>query len=205
MGRARRWCGRRRDDEQRRDAAGIQVLLIATVLGALAACANIATVMVARGAARHLETAVRAALGAPRLRLFGIPVESVVVALGGGAVALAVLVGCFGWSPRSRLRIWRWHQCLPLRHGLIGGIAIISLAIGVLAGLGPAMADSRVNLLSALKHGGYFGSVRGNSRLRRALVIAEVTITVMLLAGVAILARGAIALSGIGPGFDTSG
>lgn len=74
-------------------APGFKVLLIAAVLGLLAACANIATVMVARGAARQLETAVRAALGAPRARLVRqFLVESIVVALGGGALALLVVM-----------------------------------------------------------------------------------------------------------------
>ena len=72
--------------------------------------------------------------------------------------------------------------------------SLAAIAIGVFAGLGPAVADSRVNLVSALKATGYFGGGRGGSRLRRVLVIAEVTITVMLLAGVTILARGAIEL-----------
>ena len=71
-------------------APGFKILLVAAMLGLLAACANIATVMVARGAARQLETAVRAALGAPRLRLIRqFLVESIVVALGGGAIAIA--------------------------------------------------------------------------------------------------------------------
>ena len=186
-------------------APGFKVLLIAAVLGLLAACANIATVMVARGAARQLETAVRAALGAPRTRLVRqFLIESVVVALGGGALALAVVVTAF------RLIVAFAPPDLAMAInptpgvGLIAGIAITALAIGLIAGLGPAMTDSRVNLTAALKSTGYFGSVRGSSRLRRALVITEVTITVMLLAGVAILARGAIALSRTGPGFDAS-
>lgn len=65
--------------------------------------------------------------------------------------------------------------------GLVAAIAAISFVTGVLAGLGPAMSDSRVNLVAALNSTGYFGSVRGSSRLRRALVVAEVTISVMLL------------------------
>ena len=186
-------------------APGFKVLLIAAVLGLLAACANIATVMVARGAARQLETAVRAALGAPRARLVRqFLIESVVVALGGGALALAVVVTAF------RLIVAFAPPDLAMAInptpgvGLIVAIAITALAIGLLAGLGPAMTDSHVNLTAALRSTGYFGSVRGSSRLRRSLVITEVTITVMLLAGVTILARGAIELSGTGPGFDAS-
>lgn len=184
---------------------GFKVLLFAAALGLLAACANIATVMVARGAARQLETAVRAALGAPRGRLVRqFLIESVVVSLGGGAVALLVLVAGLGvitaFAPADIAM-----AIDPTPDGaVIAGIVAMSVAIGVLAGLGPAVADSRVNLVSALKHSGYFGSVRGHSRLRRALVIAEVAITVMLLAGVTILARGAIALANTGPGFDAS-
>ena len=186
-------------------APGFKVLLIAAVLGLLAACANIATVMVARGAARQLDTAVRAALGAPRARLVRqFLIESVVVAFGGGALALAVVVAALrliaAFAPADLAMAINPTPGI----GLIAGIAIAALAIGLLAGLGPAMTDSRVDLTAALKSTGYFGSVRGSSRLRRALVITEVTITVMLLAGVAILARGAIALSGTGPGFDAS-
>lgn len=186
-------------------APGLKVLLVAAILGLLAACANIATVMVARGAARHLETAVRAALGAPRLRLVRqFLIESIVVALGGAAIAILVvasalrLIATFA-PPDLAVAI----NPVPSAALILGMIAV-ALAIGVLAGIGPAIADSRVNLLSTLKSGGYFGSVRGHSALRRALVVAEVTITVMLLAGVTILARGAIELSSVGPGFDAS-
>jgi predicted permease len=184
---------------------GFKVLLVAAILGLLAACANIATVMVARGAARHQETAVRAALGAPRVRLLRqFLAESVVVALGGGGVALLVLGGGLrlitAFAP-SDLAV----AINPVPDGgLVAGIVAVALAIGLLAGLGPAVSDSRVNLVAAMKSSGYFGAVRGSSRLRRGLVIAEVTITVMLLAGVTILARGAIELSSKGPGFDAA-
>ena len=186
-------------------APGLKVLLAAAILGLLAACANIATVMVARGAARHLETAVRAALGAPRFRLVRqFLVESIVVALGGGAIALLIVVAglrlIMSFAPPDLAVAINPNPSV----GLIGAVILISLMIGILAGLGPAVSDSRVNLLSALKSSGYFGSIRGNSRLRRALVVAEVTITVMLLAGVTILAKGAIELSRVGPGFDPS-
>ena len=186
-------------------APGFKVLMVAAILGLLAACANIATVMVARGAARHLETAVRAALGAPRVRLVRqFLVESIVVALGGAAVALLVVVAglrlILSFAPPDLAVA---IDATP-GMGLITAIVVSALGIGVLAGLGPAVSDSRVDLIAALKNGGYFGSVRGNSRLRRALVITEVTITVMLLAGVTILARGAIELASVGPGFDAS-
>ena len=186
-------------------APGFKILLVAAVLGLLAACANIATVMVARGAARHLETAVRAALGAPRARLIRqFLIESIAVALGGGAVAVLIVVAAL------RLIVSLAPPDLAMAidpvpgAGLIAGIIVVAVTIGVFAGLGPAFADSRVNLVVAMKATGYFGGLRGNSRLRRALVIAEVTITVMLLAGVTILARGAIELASVGPGFDAT-
>jgi predicted permease len=186
-------------------APGFKILMAAAVLGLLAACANIATVMVARGAARYLETAVRAALGAPRTRLVRqFLVESIAVAMGGGLIAVTLVFAVFrliaSFAPPDLALAINPNPSTSL----IAGIAAISLGIGTLAGLGPALTDSRVNLLAALKTGGYFGSVHGNARLRRALVVAEVTITVVLLAGVTILAKGAIEVSSIGPGFDES-
>jgi putative ABC transport system permease protein len=184
---------------------GFKVLFSAAVLGLLAACANIATVMVARGAARHLEIAVRAALGAPRFRLIRqFLVESIVVALGGGAVGLLVVVAAIRAIAAYAPPDLAMAMDTTPGPGLIAAIAVLSIGIGVFAGLGPALADSRIDFVMALKNSGYFGSVRGSSRLRRALVIGEVAITVMLLAGVTVLARGAIALASVGPGFDAS-
>jgi putative ABC transport system permease protein len=184
---------------------GFKILLAAAILGLLAACANIATIMVARGAARHVETAIRTALGAARGRLIReFLVESLVVTLSGGVVATGIVLAALRLittfaPPDFAVAI----NPLP-SPWLVMTIMGISAAVGVLAGLGPALADSRVNPIEALKSAGYFSGAGGNSRLRRGLIIAEVTITVMLLAGVTILARGAIELASVGPGFDAS-
>ncbi len=184
-------------------APGFKLLLVAAVLGLLAACANIATVMVARGAARHLETALRAALGAPRSRLVRqFLLESIVVALGGGALALVLTYAGLRLIAANAPADIASAIDVTLDGGLVLAIAVVSLAIGLVAGLGPALADSRVNLVLALKNSGYFGSVPGHSRIRRVLIVAEVTITVILLASVTMLARSAIELSSVGAGVD---
>jgi predicted permease len=182
---------------------GILMLISAAALGLLAACANIAMVMVARGAARQKETAVRSALGAGRGRLVRqFLTESIVVALAGGAMALVIAYGAL------RLVITRAPADLisaiavGLDWRLIAGVTFASVVVGLLSGMAPALSDSRVNLVGALKETGYFGGSPSRSRLRRGLIVAEVTITVMLLACVGLLVRGVIDLEGTSPGFD---
>lgn len=183
---------------------GVLMLIAAVTLGLVAACANIAMVIVARGAARQKEAAVRSALGAGRSRLVRqFLTESIVVALLGGATALIVAYGALRLIAARAPADLASAFAVSLDWRLIVGVGMAALLVGILSGLAPAIMDSRVSLVPALKEAGYFAGAPARSRLRRILILSEVAITVMLLASVGLLIRGVMELEGSDVGFAT--
>jgi putative ABC transport system permease protein len=182
---------------------GVLMIVAAAALGLLAACANIAVVRVARGAARHKETAVRSALGAGRGRLMRqFLAESVVVSAGGGAIALLMAFAGLQLIVTRAPADLAYAFDVGMDWRLVAGLVLVAIAVGVLSGLGPAITDSRVNLIPALKETGYFGGPPARARLRHILIVTEMAVTVMLLASVGLLVRGVMDLEGTSPGFD---
>jgi putative ABC transport system permease protein len=182
---------------------GAVVLLVAIALVLIVACANVAMLMLARGAARQKESAVRSALGASRTRLIRqFLAESTCVSVAGAALALLLA------HAAMQLIMANVTSDLPMpiqpRMDLRVAAAVTLLAaiVGVLAGLAPALGDSRLNLVAALKETGFFTTAPGKQRFRKALIAGEVGLTVMLLAVVSLLVRGAADLEQTPPGFD---
>jgi len=175
-------------------ATGRDLMLIAFFLGAfvmvlLIACANVATLLLSRAAARKREIAVRLSLGAPRIRLVRMLVtESLLLAGIAGAISL--------------LLAWRLPQ--PLFHLVATGapefpmptdwriflyLSVVVVATGIFAGLAPAVESVKVDLLGSLK--GYGGTVShaGGARLRGWLVSAQVAMSMVLLVEAALFAQ----------------
>ncbi|HVE79926.1 MAG TPA: ABC transporter permease [Gemmatimonadaceae bacterium] len=166
------------------------VLLGAVAVVLLIACANVANLMLARAAGRGREAAVRSALGAGRGRLVRqYLVESVVLALAGGALGLIVAL----WGVEFLVKaappdIPRLEE-VGVDARVLGFMLAVALGAGIAVGIVPALHGSRVDLASTLKEGGR-GTVGGRgNRLRRALVVAEVALSVILVAGAALLLR----------------
>jgi len=177
------------------------LLLGAVAMVLLIACANLANLLLARGAARGREIAVRAALGATRIRLVRqLLTESVILALAGGALGCACAV--WALSGISALGGDVLAQLPPLRLDLrvLAFAVALSLVTGVAFGLAPALLLSRHSLSEALKDGTATVSPR-TGRLRSALVVAEVALSVVLLAGAGLLLRSLRALNHLDPGF----
>ncbi|HEX6535793.1 MAG TPA: ABC transporter permease [Gemmatimonadaceae bacterium] len=174
----------------------------------LIACANVANLMLARGAARQREIAVRVALGAGRRRIVRqVLAESMVLALVGGAVG-AVLA-------RSGVRLLRlafpngdvpFYVSLDMDARVLLFAVLVSALTGVIFGLVPALRATRIDLNAELREGGRgeAGGRRG-SRLRNSLVVAEVALSVVLLVGATLLLRSYGALIGTDLGFDPRG
>jgi predicted permease len=175
---------------------------VAAVL--LIACANIANLLLAHGTARRREIAVRTALGASRLRLVRqLLIENLTLAAVGGAAGTVVaLWGVDALVRISPVQIPRLNTVHIDRSVLIFTV-LASLLTGALCGLLPALQLSRTNPGDALKDGDRGGSSGHGARTRHLLVVAEVALSLVLLASAGLLLRTLSVLQRVSPGFTT--
>ena len=183
------------------------ILLGAVGVVLLIACGNVANLLLARGAARGREMAVRTALGAGRMRIVRqLLTESVVLALAAAGAGLLLanwfITGVVAASPPG---VPRLDQARIDPVALAFAVAI-GLASSVVCGLAPALRLARGDVQSGLREGGR-GSTRGGfrDRLRAGLIVAEVALSLVLLVGAGLLIRSALALQRVNPGFDPHG
>jgi len=185
----------------------LNVLMGAVVLLLLIACVNIANLTLARASSRVREVAVRRALGATRGQLVRqLLVESLVVAIAGGAAALGALAWLKGWMiammPADLPRLTEVH----FDSGMVAIALLLSLAAGVVFGIVPAIQVSGVNPAGNLKDAGRgLGEGRGERRFRGGLVAAEIAISLVLLAGAGLLIRSFWSTLQVHPGLDPEG
>lgn len=211
------------DDLGPQDSFGVQPLRDSIVAGArtsllillgavsfvlLIACANVANLLLARAAGRQREFAIRAAMGASRTRIVRqLLTESVVLALSGGMLGLGLgylgVRALLAVSPADLPRIGEHGGAVGIDWRVAGFAVGISLLTGVLFGLFPAIGASRPDLNTTLKESSNrSGTGFRQGRARSALVISEVSLALVLLAGAALLIRTYIALRNVDPGFD---
>ena len=173
----------------------------------LIACVNVANLLLARGAVRQKEFALRRALGAGGVRIARqLLTESVLLALLGGACGVAVASWCTGVLPSM---LPASFQFLPLRDlngfpldGRVWTFAmVVSCLTGILFGMIPAISSIRGNFSESLKEGGR-GINTGRNRLRHALVASEVALALVVLCGAGLMITSLSRLLGVDPGFD---
>ena len=171
----------------------------------LIACANVANLLMVRGARRGGELAVRTALGAGRARLVRqLVTESMVLALAGGFAAYGLaLVG-------TQLLVHAAPTNIPRLDGVrVDGVVLaftlgIALLIGLVFGLAPARRAVSPDLARTLREGGRgAGNRAGTFSARRGLIIGEIALSMMLLAGAGLLIRSFNRLMNVDPGFRT--
>jgi putative ABC transport system permease protein len=179
------------------------VLLGAVGFVLLIACANVANLLLARAAVRIKEIAIRAALGADRMSLIRqLLTESVILAVAGGVIGLLLARA----SVRSLVAL---NPNLPQGSEITVDARVmlftlgVSVITGLLFGLAPALQTSRTNLQETLKDGSRSGtSDMAGRTVRRALVVAEVALSLTLLVGAGLLIRSVAKLQGVDPGFE---
>jgi putative ABC transport system permease protein len=175
----------------------------AVALVLLIACANVANLLLARGALRQREMAVRLALGADRSRLLRqLLTESVMLALGGGLLGVGLAwIGVRMLVRAAPANIPRLHET-HLDATVLAFSLGISLVTGVIVGLVPALHQSRADLRSSLSEGTRGGGDgQSRRRIRSALVVAEVAMALVILNSAGLLMRSFAALQSVDPGF----
>lgn len=181
------------------------VLLGAAALVLLIACANVASLLLARSVARQREVAIRSALGAGRRRIVQrFLIESLLLVFAGAAVGLllaegglrAIRTAAGSLLPRAT------EISIDLRVVLV--LLAVSLVIGSIFGLIPAAQSARLNLQQALREGGRTGSGgRAGQLFRSTLVVVQVALSLVLLVGAGLLMRTFLALLGTDSGMAT--
>ena len=179
------------------------MLLAAVSLVLLIACANVGNLILARALGRRKEIAIRAALGAGRRRMFQhLIVESVTLGLAGGAAGLLL----------AKLAIAAGEPALAEQLPQAAGVSVdarvlafalaASLLTGVLAGIVPALRAGRADLNETLKEGGRSDAAGAGGLTRRALIVCEVALSVVLLMGAGVMLRSLQAVRHADAGFD---
>jgi len=168
----------------------------------LIACANVANLMLSRGTARQKEIAVRMAIGASRLRVARqLLMESAVLAGIGGALGLLLaFVAVRLAAPYLPSDLAR-ATGFPVDARVLVYTALISLATGALFGLAPLFQMRRISASESLQHGTRIAG--GSARLRSALVVTQMAVTMILLIGAGLLAKSLWTLLHVPPGFRT--
>ncbi|MDQ3011913.1 MAG: ABC transporter permease [Acidobacteriota bacterium] len=195
-----------RDRMVRDVKSALWIMLVAVGFVLLIACANVANLLLARAAGRRRELAIRAALGASRGRLIGqLLIESLLLSAAGGALGLLLAIWgkdlLVGLLPVSYAYL-QLQDAVRLDGAVLLFTLGAALATGLVFGLLPAWRASRVSLNECLKDGCGSQEGAGQQRTRGALVVAEMALSLVLLAGAGLLVGSFLRLQRVELGFD---
>ncbi len=186
------------------------VLLILTVVAAvvlLITCANLAGLLLARASSRQREIAIRLSMGAGRRRIIQqLLVEGVLLSSLGAVAALIALRWTsgllIGFAPPSELPI---YLAVSIDSTVVWFTALVSIATVLLFALAPAAQAAPADVATSLRDSGSAGRAFGRHRLRRALVTAQVALSIALLVGAGLCLRSLNAATRMTPGFQADG
>ena len=178
-----------------------RLLLAVTAVVLLIACANVASLLLARGTERRREIAVRLALGVSRARLLRLLVaEALVLAVCGGVLAIAVAHWGLALLHSTLLADYAWTESV-FDGRMIGAMVVMILGTAVLAGLAPAWRSSRPDVVASLKASGRAGTV-STSRVRTGLMVVQAALSVVLLVGAGLFVRSLREAAGARLGYE---
>jgi predicted permease len=187
-------------------------LMFWSLMGAVAfvlliACSNVANLLLARAARRANEISVRVALGASRWRIVRqLLIESVMLALVAGALGLLLSMGGIRWFDAETQNVGKpYWMVFTMDWRTFAFFLTVCLATGIIFGLAPALHVSKTNVYETLKEGGRTGS--GGMRARRwtaGLIVGELALTLVLLAGAGFMMRSFLTMYSMDVGIDTS-
>lgn len=199
--------------EDPRFVAGVAALMLIVGMVLFVACANIANMLLARGAMRQREISLRVALGASRLRVIRqLITESILLSLAGGVTGLAISILA------SKLLRTAVAQLLTAQFGsdfvfslnlnpdarVLAYTLMLSVLAGLVFGLSPALQFTKPELLTSMREESTcFGLHLRRSHLRSLLIAAQVAVSMLLLSCSGLLARGLMHSQNVDPGFDT--
>ena len=182
------------------------LLLAAVSFVLLIACTNLGNLLLARASARGGEVGVRMALGAGRLRIVRqLLTESLVVGLIGGAVGLVLAFALVRVVVASLPPMVATLARISIDLRVLTFAVAVSVATGIVFGLSPAIRASAASLVNLLRDASSTGAGRGRARLRGALVVSEVALTLVLLVAAGLLGRSFVNLTRVDPGVRIEG
>jgi putative ABC transport system permease protein len=183
---------------------GLAILLGAVVFVLLIACANLATMLLARASARERELAIRVALGAGRWRLLRqMLIESVLLAVAGAAGGIVLSIWGLEFLKQIGARTIPRLAEVNVDLVVLTVTAVVAVGTGILFGLIPAFASAKPELTEALKEGGRSSTTGARrNQIRNSLVVVEVALALVLLVGAGLLLKSYARVQNIDPGFD---
>ncbi len=179
----------------------------AVVFVLLVACANVANLLLARSTVRAREITIRSAIGAGRARLIRqLVTESLLLSVTGGALGLLLAVWGTSLVATAGAKLNPLLQNAAVDWRVVAFTFGISILTGLIFGLAPALQTSRPNLVESLKESGRSGGSSGSrNRLRSALVVSEIALTLVLLVCAGLLIRSVLRLRKVDAGFNPRG
>ncbi len=182
----------------------VLVLAGAVAFVLLIACANVANLLMARGANRMRELALRSGLGAGRARLIRqLLTESVLLSAIGGLLGLLLATWCtrglIALSPPNLPGL----EAVAINKTVLGFLVAVTLLTGIICGIAPAFRGSRTDVVAGLKEAGFHTAGARRRRFSRLLVIFEVALSLMLLIGAGLLINSFVRMQSVPAGFNS--